>query len=109
VSRDGQSDECVFYQRNTIFMIYVDDGILIDPDNSKIKEVMSDVLAKFEVQDKGDLSDYLSVKVRKPPDGSIESVRMQLIDSILAVLKSVEHGGCYQAKTYKPHCKHDTK
>jgi hypothetical protein len=25
------------------------------------------------------------VKVRKPPDGSIESVRMQLIDSILAV------------------------
>jgi Reverse transcriptase (RNA-dependent DNA polymerase) len=70
----GQSDECVFYQGNTIFMIYMDDGILIDPDNSKIKEAMSDMLAKFEVQDKGDLSDYLRVKVRKPSDGSIESV-----------------------------------
>jgi Reverse transcriptase (RNA-dependent DNA polymerase) len=36
---------------------------------------------------------------------SIESVQMQLIDSVLAVLKSVEHGGCNQAKTYK----HDGK
>jgi hypothetical protein len=105
----GQSDKCVFYKGNTIFMIYVDDGIPIDPDSSKIKEAMLDVLAKVEVQDKGDLSDYLSVKVRKPPDGSIESVQMQLIDSILAVLKSVEHGGCNQAKTYEPHCKHDGK
>jgi hypothetical protein len=86
-----------------MFMIYVDDGIVIDPDNSKIKEV--DMLAKFEVQDKGDLSDYL----RKPPDGSIEFVQMQLSESILEVLKLVEHGGGNQAKTYDPPCKHNSK
>jgi hypothetical protein len=86
-----------------MLMIHVDDGIVIDPDNSKIKEV--DMLAKFEVQDKGDLSDYL----RKPPDGSTEFVQMQLSESILEVLKLVEHGGGSQAKTYDPPCKHNGK
>jgi Reverse transcriptase (RNA-dependent DNA polymerase) len=79
VFEQSLSDECVFYQGNSMFMfmIYADNSILIDPDNSKIKEAMSDVLAKFEVQDKGDLGNCLSVKVRKSPDGSIEFVQMQ--------------------------------
>jgi hypothetical protein len=67
----SQSDEWVFYQGNTIFMIDVDEGTLIDPDNPKIEEAMSDTLFQFEMQYKWDLSDYLDVKVRKPPDGSI--------------------------------------
>jgi hypothetical protein len=33
----------------------------------------------------------------------------KLIDSILAVLKSVEHGGCNQAKSCEPHGKHNGK
>jgi hypothetical protein len=61
------------------------------------------------VQGKGDLSDSLSVKVRKPPDRSVEFVQTQLIDSILEVLKLVEHGGGNQAKTYNPPCKHNNK
>jgi hypothetical protein len=36
-------------------------------------------------------------------------VQTQLIDSILEVLKLVEHGGGNQAKTYNPPCKHDSK
>jgi hypothetical protein len=43
-------------------MVYVDDGILIDPDNVKIEK---DLQLKFEVQDEADLSDYLGVKVQK--------------------------------------------
>jgi hypothetical protein len=54
--------------------------------------------SKFEVQDK---------KVRKPPDGSVEFVQTQLIDSILEGLKLMEHGGGNQAQTYNPPCKHD--
>jgi Reverse transcriptase (RNA-dependent DNA polymerase) len=65
VFEQSQLDEWVFYQGTTIFMIYVDEGILMDPDNSEI-EVMSDLPSKFEGQDKGDLSDYLGVKVRNP-------------------------------------------
>jgi hypothetical protein len=39
-------------------MVYVDDGILIDPDNKKIEAALKDLKSKFEVQDEGDLSDY---------------------------------------------------
>jgi hypothetical protein len=47
VCKLSQSDEWVFY---TIFMIYVDEGTLIDPDNPKIEEAMSDTLFPFEMQ-----------------------------------------------------------
>jgi hypothetical protein len=43
-------------------------GILIDPDNSQIDKAMSDLQSKFKVQDEGDLSDYLRVKIRKHSD-----------------------------------------
>jgi hypothetical protein len=56
--------------------------------------------SNFEVQDK---------KVTKPPDGSIEFLQAQLIDSILEVLKMVEHGGGDQAEIYEPPCKHNSK
>jgi Reverse transcriptase (RNA-dependent DNA polymerase) len=49
----SQLDEWVFYQGNTIFMIYVDEGILIDPDNSKIEEAMTDMPSQFKLQDNG--------------------------------------------------------
>jgi hypothetical protein len=74
-------------------MVYVDNGILIDPDTSKIEQAMSDLQGKFEVQDKGDLSEYLGVKIRKHKDGSIEFTQPQLIDLILEDLKLLDPGG----------------
>jgi Reverse transcriptase (RNA-dependent DNA polymerase) len=76
----SKADECVFFQAMTIFMVYVDNGILIDPDNSQIDKALSDLQSKFKVQDEGNLSDYLGVKVTKHPDGSIEFAWPQLID-----------------------------
>jgi Reverse transcriptase (RNA-dependent DNA polymerase) len=102
-------DECVFFQGTMIFMVYMDDGILIDPDNSWIDKAMLDLQSKFEVQDKGDLSDYLGVKIRKHPDGSIEFTQPQLINSILEGLKLVDHGGENSAKALDTPCKHDGK
>jgi Reverse transcriptase (RNA-dependent DNA polymerase) len=104
VFEQSQSDEWVFCQGALIFMIYVDEGILMDPGNSKIEEVMSDLSSKFEGHDKGDLSDYLGVKVRKPPDGSIVFVQAQLIDSTLEDLKLVNQ--CMSPDTP---CKSDGK
>jgi Reverse transcriptase (RNA-dependent DNA polymerase) len=102
----SQSDGCVFYQEITIFMVYVGNGILID---SKINETMSDLRSKCKGQDKGDLNDYLGVKVRKPPECSTEFVQLQLIDSILEDLKLVEHDGGNQASTPDTTCKDDSK
>jgi Reverse transcriptase (RNA-dependent DNA polymerase) len=102
--------KCVFFQGTRIFMVYVDDGILIDPDGSKIDEAMNDLQSKFEVQeDEGDLSDYLGVKIQKHPDGSIECTELQLINSILEDLKLIGHGGEKSAKVLDTPSKHDGK
>jgi hypothetical protein len=90
-------------------MVYVDDGILIDPDNSQIDKAMSDLQSKFEVQDEDDLSDYLGVKIQKHSDGSIEFTQPQLIDSILEDLKLIGHGGEKSAKILDTPSKHDGK
>jgi Reverse transcriptase (RNA-dependent DNA polymerase) len=76
----SKSDKCVFFRGTTIFMAYVDDGILIDSDNSRIDKAMLDLQSKFEEQDKGDLSDYLGVNIRKHTHGSIEFTQLQLIE-----------------------------
>jgi Reverse transcriptase (RNA-dependent DNA polymerase) len=94
-------------QGTTTFMVYVDDGILIDPDKEKIESALLDLQSKFEVQDEGDLSDYLGVKVQKHADGSIEFTQPHLIDSILEDLKLMENG-CRPKTTDTP-CKHDSK
>jgi Reverse transcriptase (RNA-dependent DNA polymerase) len=105
----SKTNECVFFRGSTIFMVYVDNGILIDPDGSKIDQAMNDLQSKFEVQDKGDLSDYLGVKIQKHPDGSIEFTQPQLIDSILEDLKLIGHGGEKSAKILDTPSKHDGK
>jgi hypothetical protein len=106
VFNESQSDGCVLYQEITIFMVYVGNGILID---SKIDETMSDLQSKCKVQDKGNLTDYLGVKVRKPPEGSMEFVQLQSIDSILEDLKLGEHDDDNQATTPDTTCKDDSK
>jgi Reverse transcriptase (RNA-dependent DNA polymerase) len=94
----SRTNKCEFFQGTTIFMVYVDYGILIDPDNSQIDKAMTDLQSKFEVQDEGNLSDYLGVKIQKHPDGSNEFTQPQLIDSILEDLKLIGHGGEKSAK-----------
>jgi Reverse transcriptase (RNA-dependent DNA polymerase) len=107
--QQSQSDECFFFRGTTIFMVYMDDSILIDPDQSKIEQAMSDLQARFEVQDEGDLSDYLGVKIHKHQDGSIDFPQPQLIDSILEDLKLVEQGGQNRSKAVETLFRHDGK
>jgi Reverse transcriptase (RNA-dependent DNA polymerase) len=102
------ADECVFFQGTTIFMVYVDDGVLIDLDGSKIEEALSGLKSRFDVQDEGDLCDYLGVQVCKHLAGSIEFTLPQLIDSILEDLKLLDHGGSNQAKATDTPCRHDS-
>jgi Reverse transcriptase (RNA-dependent DNA polymerase) len=105
----SKADECVFYQGTTTFMVYVDDGILTDPDRKNIESALLDLHSKFEVQDEGDLCDYLGVKVQKHSDGSIEFTQPHLIDSILEDLKLMGNGGNNHPKTTDTPCQHDSK
>jgi Reverse transcriptase (RNA-dependent DNA polymerase) len=66
--KQSMAGMCVFYRGTTVFMAYVDDRILINPDHTKILKAMLDMQPRFSVQDKGKkLSDYLGVKVQMVP------------------------------------------
>jgi hypothetical protein len=59
----------VYYRGKTVFMIYVDDGIFAGPDRKEIEHLFKELKAKFNITDKGDLTEYLGVLVEKQPDG----------------------------------------
>ncbi len=64
---------------------------LCDPTRSTaIDKCIEDMKALFSMQDKGDISDYLGIKVSKLPSSStIKIAQPQLIDSILHDLNYV--------------------
>ena len=77
-------DECLYYRGSTIFLVYVDDGIIIDSDKSRIDAIFDEFKShNFEVTDEGDLKDYLGVDISPQSDGSIHLSQSKLIEQIL--------------------------
>jgi hypothetical protein len=76
-------DECTFYHGTTIFIIYTDDGILIDPCQDTINCRIHDTKTLFEIEIQGNLEDYLGIHITTRDDGSKEMTQPHLIDSIL--------------------------
>ena len=80
-------DECLYYRGTTIFLVYVDDGIIIDSDRARIDTIFNEFKAhNFDVTDEGDLKDYLRVDISPQQDGSLHLSRSKLIEQILADL-----------------------
>ena len=77
-------DECVFYRGSTIFVVYVDDGLVLDPEERNltnfVKE-LSDIGLKLE--DQGHPADYVGVHIHKDREGYYYFSQLALIDSII--------------------------
>jgi hypothetical protein len=81
------TDPCVLYQGNLIFLHFVDDRICLSSDAAEIDNFITDLqTAKFNVTDKGQLSDCLGVKIEKLPGEKIKLSQPHLIDQILTDL-----------------------
>jgi hypothetical protein len=76
-------DDCIFYHGTTIFIIYTDDGILIDPCQETINCRINDIKTLFEIEIQGNLEDYLGIHITTRDDGSKTMTQPHLIDSIL--------------------------
>ncbi len=85
--KPSQHDECVFYYGKTIFIVYTDDTILLGPDKDEIDLLVKRLSRSFKIEDQGDLSDYLGIKIERKPDGTLEWTQPTLIQSILKDLK----------------------
>jgi hypothetical protein len=77
-------DNCVFFRDDIIFMVYVDDGIFLSNDYSKLTDAIRDIQnSGLNIEDQGHPADYVGVNIKKMKDGSSEFTQRALIDSII--------------------------
>jgi hypothetical protein len=77
-------DPCIYYRGNLVFLVYVNDGIFLSPSSKAIDKAIKELReAKYDIEDQGNICDYLGVKVTKTKDGKIKLTQPQLINSII--------------------------
>jgi len=77
-------DECVFYRKDVIFIVYVDDGIFVGPDESNLCNIVTELRnIGLDVEDQGHPADYVGVNIKQHKSGTIEFHQRALIDSII--------------------------
>jgi hypothetical protein len=86
----SEFDECVFYYGKTIFIVYTDDTILLGPDKKEIEEIYKKLDATFKIEDQGNLSDYLGIKIERKENGTMEWSQPTLTRAILKDLGLVD-------------------
>ncbi len=66
-------DDWVFFCSDTIFMVYVDDGIFLGSADSQLQEVIKEIQdLGLNIEDQGQSADYVGVNIKKLKDGSYE-------------------------------------
>ena len=75
-TNQSATDPYFFIGQPSIFLVYVDDGIIFSRKNSGIShrliQSIKDNKNNFELTDKGDLKRYLGVDITKRKDGIME-------------------------------------
>jgi Reverse transcriptase (RNA-dependent DNA polymerase) len=79
----SQVDECLFYFKQCIILIYVDDTIIAGPTDNNVNEVVNILSSLFKIEDQGNISDYLGVQVKQLKDRSFSLAHPHLINAIL--------------------------
>jgi hypothetical protein len=80
-------DECVFYYKNCLVLIYVDDSIIMGPVKSQVQKIVKRILEQFKIQEEGDMCEFIGIELQRKTDGSLMLRQPQLIDSILKDLR----------------------
>ena len=66
-------DNCVFYRGDTIFIVYVDDGIYIGDNDNQIVAIISQLQSfGLKIEDQGHSADYIRVNIKRLKGGGIE-------------------------------------
>eukprot|EP00957_Ditylum_brightwellii_P008227 622272-Ditylum_brightwellii.AAC.1 len=85
-------DECVFYRGTTIFLCYLDDGIFAGPSKEEIDGIIEELQGiEFNIEDRGNIEDYLGMTLTKQEDGSIKIWQPQITQSIIDKVPIATH------------------
>ena len=85
--KQSKVDQAVFYKGQTIFIVYVDDGILIGPDHDEINKIIKSLKEDYNLTDEGDLNEYLGIKVERAKKGKARTLTQPSL--IRRILKTV--------------------
>lgn len=79
-------------------LVYVDDLILLGPDDKEPQALVTMLANHFEIQEEGDLCCCLGINITKNAEGSLMLTQPQLMDSILQHLKKCQSSyyACFQ-------------
>ena len=77
-------DDCVYTKECIIFIMYVDDGIVVSKKDSSIDIIINQFKERYQLIDNGKTQDYLGIYVEQRADGTIKLSQPYLIDQILA-------------------------
>jgi hypothetical protein len=67
--------------------VYTDDTILLGPNQQEIDTLVKKLGKTFKIEDQGELSDYLGIKIERKTDGILKWTQPTLSQSILKDLK----------------------
>ena len=93
--RPSTHDQCLFYGRGFMILVYVDDCLFFGPDegaiNAFISELEEDGLSLTREED---AFNFLGVQVVSQPDGTVELLQTGLIQKILDTMHLSEADKC---------------
>ncbi|CAJ1938910.1 unnamed protein product [Cylindrotheca closterium] len=97
--KQSKVDKAVFYKGETIFIVYVDDAILMGPNGREINDVIKRLGQKYKLTDEGDLNEYLGIKMTKTSEGR-ELTQPALIQRILETVNiDLDRGARREVRT----------
>jgi hypothetical protein len=87
----SKADDCLYYKGNVLFVVYVDDGILVSPNQDNINKELKLIQERLNISVEGTLSDYVGVNIERTEDGKIHMTQPNIIKSILEELNFKEN------------------
>jgi hypothetical protein len=78
-------DPCLFYKGNLLLITYVDDCVIICPDDAKIDEFILSMQRDYNLTDEGDISAFLGINIARDAKG-IHMTQPALIERIISTI-----------------------
>jgi hypothetical protein len=80
-------DECIFFHRQAVYVLYTDDSILAGPDENELDLLIARIKSVgLDTTEEGEIEDFLGIHIDKIGENEYHLSQPQLIDQILTDL-----------------------
>ena len=63
--QQSKVDPCLYYRKNILRAVYIDDCILSAKEEKELKKVIKEIVIEFEIADEGAVDEYLGVQIER--------------------------------------------